>query len=97
MPKQKQEEHPGCAACGRTDNESGLFIWVLPNDPVPFCPGECVNGLLDAMKQAGLTKQAEELETSIAQQLAGGWRDNVQMLESSPRPNANHPKPRRQR
>ena len=96
MTARKSEEHPGCAACGRTDNDSGLFIWILPEDPVPLCPGDCVNGVLDAMRKAGLNAQADELEASIAQQLAGGWKDNVRLLENSP--NHRHhrrPEPRR--
>ena len=97
MSGQKSEEHPGCAACGRTDNESGLFIWILPEDPVPFCPGQCVNKILDAMRDAGLDTQANDLEASIAQQLADGWRDNVRILESSPAPDPAQRGPHRKR
>ena len=93
MSAQKSEEHPGCAACGRTDNDSGLFIWILPEDPMPFCPGNCVNGVLNAMRGAGLEAQADELEASIAQQLAGGWKNNVRLLANSPNRTRHHRRP----
>ena len=81
----RNADHPAaCTACGRTDNDSGIFIWLIPSDPVPFCPGECVGQLLDALKTEGMAAEAADLETSIGQQLAGGCGNNVRFLDSKP-------------
>ena len=76
------DDGSACPVCGRTGNESGMFVWIMAGDsPEPFCPGDCVNSLLDQLRAEGLQQQADELARSIGQQIAGGWRDNVRLLE----------------
>lgn len=76
-----------CAACGKTDNDTGLFVWILSGDVLePYCPGPCMDGLLEALRTAGLHQAAQELQESVARQVAGGWRDNVRLLEQTQPP-----------
>ena len=76
-----------CPVCGRQDNETGMFIWIMAGDDfVPFCPGECIGRLIKDLRADGLHQQADELTASIAQQMVGGWRDNVRLLEQQPHP-----------
>ena len=78
-------QNPTCRACGRSDNDSGLFVWIATeDDALPFCPGPCINALLDHLRDQGLHEQADALQLSITEQLTGGWRDNVRLLEEHP-------------
>lgn len=87
-----------CAACGKTDNDVGLFIWILSGDVLePYCPGPCIDGLLEALRDAGLHQAAQELQESIAHQIAGGWRDNVRLLEQTQPPKSRQRRRRKNR
>lgn len=74
-----------CAVCGRQDNDIGMFVWVTSEDVTePFCPGECLNVLLNMMRDHGQHKEADELAQSTAEQIAGGWRRNAARLGQQP-------------
>lgn len=76
-----------CPVCGRQDNETGMFIWIMVGDSLePFCPGECIGKLISDLRADGLHDVADDLTASIAQQMAGGWRDNIRLLEDHPNP-----------
>ena len=78
---------PACLLCGREDNESGLFAWIdIEGQVAAFCPGECTDAVIDELRNnEGQPEQADELEKSIAQQMAGGWRENACLLEEGGR------------
>ena len=81
------DETTPCAACGETENEAGLYVWVLSGTELePYCAGTCINGFIAELRAAGLEEGARVLEESIARQLAGGWKDNVRLLEQTQPP-----------
>lgn len=88
------EETTRCAACGETDNESGFFIWILSGTELePYWAGTCISGFIAELRAAGLEEGAKALEQSIARQMAGGWRDNVRLLEETQPPRSRRESP----
>ena len=52
------------------DNETGLFVWIGTGmDAETFCPGVCLNILIDQLRTEGLHEQADGITLSAAEQL----------------------------
>lgn len=81
------KEETRCARCQAKDNPAGMFVWLFADADIrPHCPGRCTNAHLADMRAQGLHLEAATLQLDIEAQLAGGWKENVRLLEQHPRP-----------